>query len=258
MARRLHGLAIVVGALAPAIVILIVGLASWAAVGSLSSAARTYGAAVDAEVKTVTGAFEDVGSALDDVGSFVSGVADDVVTAAEGLGPISPDVALPVVPVVLKEKVLVDLPVVFGVDLPRVVFPETTVLNANSLDFTVPGVEPLGQFIEDASAVSRTVGADIDEELAKMVAVPAPITRIADATVTLGTDVRSTVRTWFMVVGVTLLLVALAWITTRTATVVADVKRGWAMLMSREMPPASIEELRAQVAVIEARLAQLA
>lgn len=258
MARRLHGLAIVVGALAPAIVILIVALATWAAVGSLRSAALTYGAAVDTEVQSVTAVFADVGSALDDVGTFVSGVADDVVTAADGLGPISPDVALPVAPVAIPRTVLVDLPTVFGVDLPTVVFPQTTVLAANSLDFTIPGVEPLGQFLADASEVSRTVGADIDEELGKMVAVPAPIARVADATVVLGTEVRSTVRTWLIVVGATILLVAMAWISTRVAAVVADVKRGWAMLTGREMPSVSIEELRAQVAVIEARLAQLA
>lgn len=268
MVKRLHGLAILATALAPAILLIVVGLATWAAVSSVRSAALDYGAYVDGEVRSVTAAFDEAGAAFDDVGRFVSGIASDVTTAVEGLGSIGPDVHLPVEAVRIPRTLLADLPTVARIDLdpfpdfpgynpPDVYLPEIIVLEANALDFTIPGVEPLGQFLVDASAVSRSIGADIEDELGHLVTVPAPISNVAGATAELGANVRATFRTWLIVVAITLAVMVAAWITTSIGSVMFEVRRGWAMLLGRPAEIVSVDDLRAQIRAIEANLARL-
>jgi hypothetical protein len=250
MSRRLHGLAILITGLAPIVLVVVVALATWVSVASVRSAVDDYSTKVSAEVGKATQVFTDVGAALDGVGVFMNGIATDVSTAVNDLGPISPDVRLPVQPVVIGGITLGTEP--FTVDLPRI-----TVLQAGALDFTIPGVEPLGQFIVDLGDSADAITGDIEQQLAGMIQLPAPIQAIKTSTEELGTSVGTTVRNWLIVVGVTLLVILAAFVTTRIGSAIEDVRRGWAMLMGRE-PVVSVQDLRAQLAAIERALAQLA
>ena len=253
MAKRLHGLAIVTTALAPLILLVVVGIATWVAVGSVRTAVADYSETVSTEVGKATKVFVDVGTALDDVGAFVAGIATDVQTAVAGLGPISPDVKLPTRAIGIPRIVLIDDPIGNN----DVVFPAFTVLEANSLDFTIPGIEPVGQFLVDLGDSADAVSNDIERQLAGLIVMPEPIDTVRQSTADLGAHIGSTLRTWLVVVAVALAAVVAAWASTRMGTALAEVSRGWGMLMGRD-GGVSVEDLRAQLTAIERALAQLA
>lgn len=269
MRTRIHGLFIVITVLAPVIAVVVVAIASVLAVGSIRESGREYGAAVGSELDDAKAVFEDVGSALSDVGQFVSGVAKGVTDAVGELGDISTDVLLPVDPILIPSFLIVDLPDFRGVDMPfnipdvpglrfpAVVFPETIVLESGALDFTIPGVEPLGQFLADAAKVSREISADIESELSSLVGVPKPIENIAQATGKFADDVRSTVVRWFLVVLLVAILTLGAWINSKAAVIIGELRRGWAMMAGESPPAPTLDALREKLREIEGELAAM-
>lgn len=257
MLTRIRDLIIVVGTLAPFIAFAVIGIATVVAAGSIKASGEQYGADVKTQLSQATRAFRDVGSALDDVGVFVTGITDSVDRAVAGIGEISPEV-LPTAPVQIPRTRLVDLPTVFGFHLPAVDFPATTVLAAGALDFTVRGVEPIGDFFDDVARVGGEISSDLERELGSMFAVPEPIDEIAKKTSALASDVRSTANVWLMVTLITLVVTAAAWLVNRVGLVMSEVKRGWSMLLGRKAPAVNtVAQMRARLHEMEAQLATL-
>jgi hypothetical protein len=239
---------VIVRALGPLIVLAVVVLASWAMVNSITKSARAYSASVGESLEETKAMFSSVGQALDEVGVFVTGVSTAVTDAVGTVGafPTQTSIRLP-------DITIPKTPLGLGLSFPRL-----QLLGAQDFNVNIPGAKEVGQFFTGAAAAGKQVSATIGDEISSIFTAPVQITDIADATGAFAGEVRSSVVGWLKVVIVSLLASVVVWFAFKVATVVGEVKRGWAMLRGVVPPAFGVEQLRAQLAELETRIAALA
>lgn len=233
MTTRARGLWIIVRTVAPAVAIVVVALASSTAIAAMRDSAAAYGVTVSAELADVTEVFQDVGAALGRLAEFATGIGAAIAATFRAIASISPQISIPP----------------FDISLGLFTIP------AGTFTFDVPGLGVIIEFFRTAADAAAAVAGNIKEELERIFVVPESIDRISTATAQLGSEVRDAAGQWLATVLLMAVLVLVAWIATRTRTILGELGRGWAMLLGRPVTPASLASLRTRVDELERRLA---
>lgn len=169
----------------------------------------------------------------------MQGVASDIAATPTALSMPFPAVVVPRTP------------------LGIVTIPRIPILDAQTLNAEVPGAAVVRRFFGDASAATGQVTDDIRTSIASLFKTPQQISNIADATSTFGSEVRSSIARWFVVVTIVLALLVIGWFVESAARIVGQVRRGWAMMLGEPVPEVTLDDLNRQLRAVEDQLASL-
>ncbi|GMQ86473.1 MAG: hypothetical protein BMS9Abin07_2052 [Acidimicrobiia bacterium] len=241
---RVKGFFIIIGALGPIIALVVLVAVTLLTVGSVTTSARTFGDAVGVEIADAKVMLDDVTQGFDEVGTFVSGLSGAVGGVADDIAGMPVSVSVPIPDVTFPE-----------IDLGLVTVPARNLLAAQNLSANVPGAVEVKQFFGEAAAVSRGITDDLRRELNAIFRAPKQITNIAAATGVLGSEVRSAVSRWFVVVTAVLALALLGWIVGSMSQIVRETRLGWSMLVGQPVPAVTIDELNRRLRELQKQLA---
>ncbi len=225
MARRIQGALLIIGALAPLILLVVFALSSVITVGAISRATGRYRDRVRAEVDTARQAFARADSGLAALGTYVTAVRSAISGVASGVAKLASSITVP-------------LPDGWP-RLPSV---------------PIPGVPQFKQVVAGVAAAGQALGREVDKVTA-LGAVPTQLADIRSATNEFASEVRSAVVRWIGIVVGVLSLAVVAWFLASLARVVGEVRRGWALLRGVLPPPLAVADIRRQLEDLQRQLA---
>ncbi|MGH7645013.1 MAG: hypothetical protein ACREMR_05455 [Gemmatimonadales bacterium] len=217
MARRIQGALLIIGALAPLMLLLVVVVSSLITTGAISRATGTYRDRVRAEIDTARQAFAQANEGLTALNTYVTAVKNAVGAVAGTVARIASSITVPL------PDPLPQLPPV-----------------------QIPGVAEFKRVVADVAAAGRVVGREVAKVTALAV-VPAQLGNIRTATYEFAGEVRSAVVRWIGIVVGVLLMAVVAWFLASLARVAGEVRRGWALLRGVVPPPLAVADLQRQL-----------
>ena len=258
MGLRIRGLLVIVRTLMPLIAVVVVAAVSVVAAQSIRAEAEAYRESLSSDLEVVA-------QTLDSVSVFVTTFGDALTKADESLGSIPTDVNYP------KEAIKIPRGAIYGGMTwnpdPKNWVPNSPVLTipalpgggsgyvlveAGSLKLGMPGAQELKDFFEQARA------AVVDtKDFIKSIG---PCHRAADGqSIRCETDgpfgaIYGSMLMWILVVTLTVFAAVLVSMTTRASLHRAELRRGWALMKGEPPSTAGVDEIRAQLRDLEARL----
>jgi len=225
MARRIQGALVIIGALAPLILLVVFALSSVITVGAISRATGRYRDRVRAEVDTASQAFARANEGLTVLAGYVTGVKRAVDRVAADIAKVASTITIP-------------LPAGFP-PMPSV---------------TIPGVREFKAVVRDVAAAGRAVGSEVGKVTALSV-VPVQLGEIRSATYEFAGEIRSAVVRWISLVLGVLALAVVVWFVMSVARIGSEVRRGWALLRGVLPPPLAVADIRRQLEDLQRQLA---
>jgi len=246
MIRRLRGLFVIVRALFPAILVVGLILATWLMARSVVAATEEYGESLSTELDAIGDAVDEANDGIEAIAGFVAataGAADSLVSRVADL-PAVLTIPLPSVEIPDFEIPIVD----YTVDLPEFS------LGDGDLSIPIPGIEPLQDLAADIADAGRAV-ADPLIKVGALADIPPHLDQAAAETVDYARDVRGTMSGWLVAVILLLTFGVTMWAVSAVQPTLAEVSRGWSMLLGRPAPERAVADLSKRVAALERRLA---
>ena len=203
MADRLRGLGMVTRALAPVLILVLLGTVTWVAADRLAELGEDYG-------RVTAGHLGQIREAVEEVDEGLQALAGFAVAAAEAASAASREM------VGLEESLIIPLP--------------------GGVEIAIPG----SRLLKGVAAALAEAGVAVTGPAAKVGAlseVPGQLEQAGEDALALGGKIGAAAGAWRATVLLLLAAAGLVWVAGNRRAMAADLRCGAAMLMGRPAPP---------------------